>query len=171
MTETGQGQPADELAATTNATKGASAGLAAAIAVTVPAILAFRDQLKDLGPVLGLGVLALVAIALIAAAYIVVSDMRVRAQVKVAHLSAASPTREGSLSQWSATAAPMAVKISGDDARFGVLALRHDAQGRTWYLIGRQGRRPQWIHNDQIEDTFYGGDPSQYNPTLEPAGH
>ncbi len=162
------GRPSDqELASTTNATKGATAGLAAGIAVIGGAILALRDQLKDLGDVLGLGVLALVAVALISAALIVVADMRVRSEVKVAQIqTAAAPRTEGSLSQWSAIAAPMAVKISGDAARFGVLALRHDPQGRTWYLIGRQGQRPQWVENEQIEETFYEADPSQYEPPL-----
>jgi len=112
----------------------------------------------------------LVAVALLSAAFIVVADMRIRSQVKVAQLSeqtAAAHTTGGSLSQWSAIATPMAVKISGDASRFGVLALRHDAQGLTWYLIGRQGQRPQWISNDQVEDTFYEADPAKYPPPLE----
>ena len=115
----------EQLADTTNATKGAAAGLAAAVGVIGAAILVFKKDLKELGPVLGSGVLVLVAVALVSSALIVVADMRIRARVKVAELSertAAAGTTEGSLSQWSAIATPMAVRISGDAARFGVLA-------------------------------------------------
>lgn len=162
-------QQQQQLADTTNATKGAALGLAAATGFIGAAILVFKDDLIDLGPVLGSGVLVLVAVALVSSAYIVVADMRIRTQVKVAELSeqtAAARTTGGSLSQPAAVAAPMAVRISGDTDRWGVLALRHDAQGHTWYLIGRRGQRPLWIGNDQIEETFYQADPSEYPPRL-----
>lgn len=158
-----------ELAPATNIAK-VAASLGPAIGVIAAAVFGFSNELKDLGSdALGLGVLGLVAVALIAGAYIVVADIRARTQVKVAQipaLAAVASNAEGNLSQWSATAIPMAVRVSGDNARYGVLALRHDSQGRTWYLIGRQGRRPEWVENNQIEDTFYGVDLSQYRPAL-----
>ena len=57
MAENGTAAPPEpqELATTTNVTKGATAGLATAIGVIGAAILVFKDDLKDLGPVLGLG--------------------------------------------------------------------------------------------------------------------
>ena len=143
-------------------------GLATAVGVLGAAVVAFADELGEMDLVLQIGFFAILAVAVLAVTYMVVADVRARADIKVAQIraAAASPAAGGTLSQWSSTSTPMAVRVTGDTGRFGVLALRHDAEGRTWYLVGRRGQRPKWVHNEEVEDTYYGEDPSNYEPAV-----
>lgn len=137
------------------------AWVASAVTGIGAAAIALVESLENLDTALAIGLFAVVGVGLLVLALIIATDIRARARVKVAQLRAAvegGPAKKApgdGLSQWSSTSARMAVKVAGNSERLEVIALRHNADGKTWYLVGRQGMRPSWVENNEIQETFH----------------
>lgn len=78
-------------------------------------------------------------------------------------VAASDPT---ALATWVPVPAPMAITFSDQPNRWGVVALRTEADGSSSFLVGRSGRALRVVSEKEVDETFYESNPDQHEPRV-----
>jgi hypothetical protein len=139
---------------------------AAGIGTLGTAVVALVQSFSGVNPAIVDGALAVVAVGLLAIAFVTATDVASRAYATAAQLKASLPS-DSSQKKTSALKAngtnalatigtPFSVQVHGrGNEPFRVLAIRYDADAKsTIYLVARQNERPMWIKEDEVQATL-----------------
>jgi len=155
-----------------------AAGVIAAILAVVPTLL----QLYNVaGTAVAVTMLAVAGVSIVVAGAVVINDAQVRGRVKVAQfekaaagvtvpaqpaLAVAAPPVPTAPAEWHPLNVPMAITFSGGSDRWGVVALRSEADGSSSFLAGRSGRTLRVVPETELDETFYESNPGQFEPRV-----